>query len=186
MPPHLSEEIVFIEAIGIQESGGNYRVVNSSSGALGKYQVLPSNLGPWLRECKLPVVSPQKYLNSPTLQDQLAKCKLGGYYSQYGPRGAAAVWYSGQPDWRATYGNPPVYKYVESVIAIMKKISGGSINIPGPVYHTLPAPKEANWAHIINVSSKGIGKHHVQTHAANHMTWALLSKPHKLHFPPPR
>ena len=80
MPPHLSEKVIFIEAEGIQESGGHYGVVNPSSGALGKYQVMPANLAPWLRECHLGVVSPAAYLRDGTLQDELAMCKLGGDY----------------------------------------------------------------------------------------------------------
>ena len=183
MPPALSEETVFIEAIGVQESGGNYRVVNSSSGALGKYQVLPSNLAPWLRECGLGVVSAKAYLNNPTLQDELARCKLGGDYNRYGPAGAAAVWYSGQPNHHVTYGNPPVYQNVNSVLAIMKRISGGIIPITSPVDRTMGPVHEANWSGHINMAVTGINQHHVQMHGFNAGTWKLLTSHGKLNFP---
>ena len=38
----------FLAAIRSQESGGNYQAVQGSTGALGAYQVLPSNLNAWL------------------------------------------------------------------------------------------------------------------------------------------
>lgn len=174
MPPHLSEEIVFIEAIGMQESGGHYGVVNANSGALGKYQVMPANLAPWLRECHLPVVSAHKYLHDPILQDQLAKCKLGGDYNRYGVRGAASVWYSGQPNWRATYGNPPVYQYVDDIVAWIHKISNGQITVPSPKEPTLAAPKENDWHGHINVTTKGLYIHRNRMHGYHAQLFQLM------------
>ena len=37
----------FFYGIGQQESGGNYGSVNGSSGALGKYQIMPANVPAW-------------------------------------------------------------------------------------------------------------------------------------------
>src|SRR5215207_3735247 len=37
----------FLDALGEVESGGNYTARNSSSGAYGKYQIMPANWGPW-------------------------------------------------------------------------------------------------------------------------------------------
>lgn len=164
---HLSEETVFIEAIGMQESGGNYTVVNSSSGALGKYQVMPANLAPWLKECHLPVVTPAKYLADPILQDQLAKCKLGGGYQRYGPRHMASIWYSGQPDYHKTYGDPPVYQYVADVIEWMRKISQGKISLPAPVEPTMPPPKVEDWHNDMLITSRGIHEHAKTIHGWN-------------------
>jgi len=178
MPPSLSEKIIFIEAIGYQESGGHYGVVNSSSGALGKYQVMPANLNPWLRECHLGTSTAYHYLHTPALQDELAKCKLGGDYDTYGVRGAASVWYSGQPNWRATYGNPPVYQYVNDVIAIMRKISGGKLQLPAPVEPTLPPVKEANWSGSVTVTRKGLYHHMAQIHNNNRRLRNLLYHSH--------
>lgn len=170
----LTEKVVFIEAIGYQESGGHYGVVNSSSGALGKYQVMPANLNPWLRECHLGTSTAYHYLHTPALQDELAMCKLGGNYEKYGVRGAAAVWYSGQPDWQATYGNPPVYQYVNDVLAIMKRISGGKISLPAPVEPTLPRPKEHDWSGHVVTARKGLFKHMAEIHGWNHKLDRLI------------
>lgn len=106
----------FIWAIKQQESGGDYNVVNSSSGALGAYQVMPSNVSEWTRKALGKSLSPQQYLSDPTAQDRVADTILGGYYDQYGARGAAAMWYSGQPDPNKTYGTPSVADYVNEVV----------------------------------------------------------------------
>ena len=46
-PPGLSR---FMQAMGRIESGGNYTARNSTSGAYGKYQILPSNWPAWARQ----------------------------------------------------------------------------------------------------------------------------------------
>lgn len=111
----------FLWAIGQQESGGSYSTVNSSSGALGKYQVMPANVAAWTKKALGHSISTSEFLASPSAQESVARTILGGYYQKYGAAGAAAAWYSGQPDPNATYGNPPVYKYVASVLALMAK-----------------------------------------------------------------
>lgn len=115
----VSEKSRFIWAEGQQESGGNYHAVNAGSGALGRWQVMPANLPSWLARSGQRDMSPQAYLDDAKAQDKLAWTILGGDYDKWGPRGAASVWYSGQSDWHATYGDPPVYQYVADVIRIM-------------------------------------------------------------------
>lgn len=121
-----SSEDAFLWAIGQQESGGNYKSVNSGSGALGKYQVMPSNVANWTKKALGHSLTPQQFLASPSAQESVARTILGGYYARYGAAGAAAMWYSGQPDPGKTYGNPPVYKYVASVLALMARAPGGA------------------------------------------------------------
>ena len=111
----------FLWAIREQESGGNYKSVNSSSGALGAYQVMPANLPGWEKSAGVKSENAVEFLNDPSEQDAVAAKILGGYYNKYNDSGAAAMWYSGQPDPTKTYGNPPVYKYVASVLALEKQ-----------------------------------------------------------------
>lgn len=135
----------FLWAIKQQESGGDYSVVNSGSGALGAYQVMPENLPSWTKQALGYTLTPQQYLNNPAAQDAVAQVILGGYYQQYGASGAAAMWYSGQPDPTAGYGNPPVSSYVDQVVSRMSTsspISGTSsdLNVPVPGLGTIPIP----------------------------------------------
>lgn len=143
-----SEKEKFLAAERQQESGGNYQIVNPSSGALGAYQVMPANLPSWLREAGEPQMTPYQYLHNPAAQDRVAFVILGGYYDRYGPAGAAAMWYSGQPDPNKTYGDPPVYVYVRDVLALMGKgpypINTGTA--PGGSAFNLPPPNQGDWS----------------------------------------
>lgn len=109
----------FLWAIKQQESGGDYNIVNQSSGALGAYQVMPANVPSWTKQALGKSLTPSQFLSNPSAQDAVANKILGGYYDQYGARGAAAMWYSGQPDPNKTYGSPSVADYVKQVIARM-------------------------------------------------------------------
>ena len=85
----------FVNAIAGKESGGNYGAVNRHSGAMGKYQIMPGNISSWSREILGYSISPQQFLRSPQLQEQIARGKLQQYYNKWGPGGAAVAWYSG-------------------------------------------------------------------------------------------
>ena len=85
----------FMQAISKQESGGNYGAVNKDTGASGKYQIMPSNIGPWAREALGKNVSVSQFRNSPQIQEAIAKNKLKEYYNKYGAQGAAIAWYAG-------------------------------------------------------------------------------------------
>ena len=174
-----SGKSAFLWAEGQQESGGNYKAVNSSSGALGRWQVMPANLPEWLRESGLPDMTPEQYLNDPKAQDKLALTILGGDYDKYGARGAASVWYSGQPNWKATYGNPPVYVYVDDVIGLIQRYTGqivttGSLNISNTGgeaaygFGAIPKPGKDDWSgHVVKAKTHAIN---VSNAAHNHST----------------
>lgn len=138
----------FAAAIVGQESGGNYRAVNRSSGALGKYQIMEANVGPWSREVLGRTVTPTEFLNTPALQDQIARGKLRQYYERYGARGAASAWYSGNPalheSTRPQPGGPSIKGYVDAVIARMGAGAGAAV-VPaeGPGLNPLEGLEDA-------------------------------------------
>lgn len=116
----------FLWAIGQEESGGNYKAHNPG-GALGKYQIMPVHLhggNEWAGKVFGHAVSESQFLNSPSMQEQMARQILGGYYQKYGPAGAAAAWLSGSPDVNANVsdsnGTTP-RKYAANVLALMAK-----------------------------------------------------------------
>lgn len=106
----------FIQAIAAQESGGNYGAV-SSAGALGKYQIMPANIPSWSQAALGYSITPQKFLHSPKLQEAIARAKLAEYFNQYGVRGAASAWFSGQPD--KYQSSSQVNNYVLSILRRM-------------------------------------------------------------------
>src|SRR4051794_24654939 len=94
--PAVSELRRFLWAVAQQESGGRYDIRNGI-GALGKYQVMPGNVGPWTQRALGHRLTPEQFLADPAAQDKVAEVILGDYYHKYGVRGAAAAWYSGNP-----------------------------------------------------------------------------------------
>jgi len=120
----------FMYGISIQESGGSYHAVNRQSGALGKYQVMPSNVAGWSRQVLGYSISPSAFLNSPSLQEKIVTGILRGYYNRWGARGAAAAWYAGPGNHnldmstRSQWGGPSIKKYVDSVINHSSGYSG--------------------------------------------------------------
>jgi hypothetical protein len=99
------------------ESGGNYSVVNSI-GAVGAYQVMKANIPGWTRAALGRSLTWQQFRDSPSAQDAVARFIVGGYYRKYGAEGAAAMWFSGQPNpnSRASDGGNTVRQYVDKVI----------------------------------------------------------------------
>ena len=86
----------FVKAIAGQESGGNgYGKVNPDSGATGKYQIMPSNIPNWSNKILGRTLTQKQFLNSPALQDRIARGMLQNYVKKYGYSGAAAAWYGG-------------------------------------------------------------------------------------------
>lgn len=87
-----NEREAFINAIGGQESGGNYNAVNGRTGASGKYQIMPENWPAWAEEAGIGADAEM----TPENQEIVARYKLGEYYDKYGARGAAMAWYAGE------------------------------------------------------------------------------------------
>lgn len=110
----------FLASITQQESGGDYGAVGpwiKGDRAYGRYQVMGANIPSWTAKYYGKRLTAQQFLNDPAAQDAVVRGELKGYYDTYGPEGAAAMWYSGQSNPNKTYGNPPVYKYVQEVMS---------------------------------------------------------------------
>lgn len=126
----------FFAAIAQQESGGDYGAVNPRTGASGKYQIMPGNIGPWSQQYLGRRVSVATFRSSPALQEQLAHAVLKDYYNRYGARGAAAAWYSGSPTKASDYhrfrrDEPSVGEYVDEVLSRVGVAPKASAPVPG-------------------------------------------------------
>jgi hypothetical protein len=90
----------YADAISKVESGGNYRAIGPNTGemgrALGKYQVMSANVGPWSKEVLGREVSQQEFIQNPEIQDAIFNGKFGSYVDKYGPDGAARAWFAGE------------------------------------------------------------------------------------------
>lgn len=86
-------------AVSSIESGGNYHAVGPETGrgrALGRYQVMTTNIGPWSKEVLGREVTPGEFISSPHIQDAIFNAKFGEYTQKYGPEGAARAWFAGE------------------------------------------------------------------------------------------
>jgi hypothetical protein len=118
----------FLWAIAQEESGQSYSAHNPNSGAIGKYQVMPSNVASWTRRALGYSMTPAQFAASPSAQEKVAQVVLGGDYDKYGPEGAASVWFSGQPNPNkvGNDGSTSIRQYVNNVMSLGGKYSGQS------------------------------------------------------------
>lgn len=114
-----------MKAIGQQESSGRYNLRNPDSGAMGKYQIMPSNIEGnrgWDYEALGRNISTEDFMNNPQIQEQIAQYKLNQYYNKYGAQGAAAAWYGGpgavsRMNSTKRYGQyPSISEYIRQVL----------------------------------------------------------------------
>jgi hypothetical protein len=121
------------EAVGQYESKGNYTAIGPdithrvngtdvTEHALGKYQVMQSNLQPWLKEAGMAPMSEAEFLKSPTAQDALFDFKFS-QYQQEGKSFNAAVnrWFSGSynPDPNTSDGYHTANQYLVATNATL-------------------------------------------------------------------
>lgn len=89
------DAIASIESAG----SGDYSAIgptNQKLGrALGRYQIMEANIGPWSREILGREVTPDEFLANPQIQDAIFDGKFGGYVEKFGPEGAAQAWFAG-------------------------------------------------------------------------------------------
>lgn len=89
------DAIASIESAG----SGDYKAVGPThpkmGRALGRYQIMEANIGPWSREVLGREVTPDEFMANPELQDVIFDGKFQGYVQQFGPEGAAQAWFAG-------------------------------------------------------------------------------------------
>ncbi len=114
---------------------------------------MPSNVPGWTKESIGYPVSSSVFLYNDWIQNAVAMKILGGYYDRYGPAGAAAVWYCGQPIPNATFGDPPVYQYVNSVLRLMGEAPSAGLGATQISSYPESLGDVPNWSIYIQQSS---------------------------------
>jgi hypothetical protein len=64
--------------------------------AIGKYQVMEDNIGPWSKEALGRAYSTQEFINDHDAQEKVAALKFGQLVKKYGYDGAARAWLAGE------------------------------------------------------------------------------------------
>ncbi len=127
-PPGLSR---FMYAMGKVESGGNYYARNATSGAYGKYQIMPSNWPSWaLRYLGSASAKP-----TPANQEIVAAGKFRSLYASLDSwRRVAYWWLTGSS--QATGWSAYATSYVSKVMTVYRSAAAA----PAPAAPATPAP----------------------------------------------
>ena len=100
MPGNMSayaDAIASIESAGSGDYAALGPLTKKGNRAYGRYQVMDFNVGPWTEAALGKRMSPKEFLSDPAAQDAVFNHRFGDYVSQYGPEGAASMWFTGQP-----------------------------------------------------------------------------------------
>jgi N12 class adenine-specific DNA methylase/predicted RNA methylase len=99
--PQFPEMPAYREAIASIESkgSGDYSAIGpkhrSMGYALGRYQVMEANVGPWSKAAIGREVTAEEFLANPDIQDAVFDHQFGKYVARFGPEGAAQAWFGG-------------------------------------------------------------------------------------------
>lgn len=92
----------YLDALASIESAGSgdYSAIGPThrklGRALGRYQVMEENIGPWSRQALGRAVSADEFLRNPEIQDAVAAYKFKEYVDRFGdPALAAQAWFAG-------------------------------------------------------------------------------------------
>jgi hypothetical protein len=89
------DAIASIESLG----SGGYAAIGPThptlGRALGRYQIMEANIGPWSQETLGRTVTPAQFMANPSLQDAIFDQRFGSYVERFGERGAAQAWFGG-------------------------------------------------------------------------------------------
>ena len=146
-PPNLGK---FMNAIGRVESGGRYTARNKSSGAYGKYQIMPSNWPSWAKK----YLGNAKAKQTPANQERVAAGKFRDLYQWLGSWRRVAYWWlsgSSRPSGWSSYATA----YVNKVMRYYAKASPKMPTAPGPVTSKpKPKPKPKPSATVFHFSER--------------------------------
>jgi hypothetical protein len=125
--PEHREQLRFMWAMAGQESGWDYYARNSSSGAFGKYQIMPFNWPVWA----------DKYLDSaaadqtPYNQEKVAYGKLHDLYRWLGSWKRVAYWWlTGRTDKNEKAWSSYARGYVQNIMQLRKRAPAAGSKMP--------------------------------------------------------
>ncbi len=112
-PPRITR---FMAALGAIESNGRYDAVNTTSGAIGKYQIMPANWASW----SLRYLGNASAAPAPRNQDYVARRKLTALYNWLGDWPSVAHWWlTGDGERDPARWSSGSRRYVDKVMGLM-------------------------------------------------------------------
>jgi hypothetical protein len=97
----LSRNIAQIESGG---SANPYGIIQSRTGAVGKYQVMPVNVGPWTQQAIGRAETPDEFRKDTAAQEAVFRDQASRALQTMSPQDFASTWFTGKPYSAATAG----------------------------------------------------------------------------------
>lgn len=163
-----------LDAIGGQESGGDYTAENGSTGAYGKYQITDDTWNTYADEAGVGKDAER----TPENQEKVAKYMMDKYYREYGTDGAIVAWYAGEGTAEAFVngelsdealhrpqpGGPSIADYLASVKSRMKApVGGGTTGSVGRSIDITPTKSAEDFLKDLESSMPLDTKEHIDT-----------------------
>jgi hypothetical protein len=90
----LSRNIAGIESGGAKDP---YTILNPTTHAIGKYQVMPANVAGWTQAALGHSMTPEEFRANPQAQETVFRDQMQRSLQLYGPKDAASIWFTGKP-----------------------------------------------------------------------------------------
>jgi hypothetical protein len=125
--PEREAQLRFMWAMAGQESGWDYYARNSTSGAFGKYQIMPFNWPAWAQK----YVGDRHADQTPWNQERVAFGKLRDLYTWLGSwRRVAYWWLTGSSERNEKRWSSYARAYVDNIMALRKKAPAEGWEMP--------------------------------------------------------
>ena len=127
--PDHRDQLRFMWAMAGQESGWDYYARNSSSGAFGKYQIMPFNWPVWAGQ----YLGDARADQTPYNQEKVAYGKLRDLYRWLGSWKRVAYWWlTGRTDRNEKRWSSYAKGYVDNIMRLRKRAPAGGVGHAGP------------------------------------------------------
>ncbi len=159
----------FMRAIGQVESGGRYRAVNHTSGAYGKYQILPSMWRAWARI----YFGNANMRPTPVNQERLAKAVMTRAYRKFGSWPVVAhYWLTGRGERDRSTWSSVARRYVAKVMKAYTAFGGVSARPVTTSKHSTKATRTISETSAAIRYAGGWSSAAHSAYAGGHVEWA--------------
>jgi hypothetical protein len=138
-PPSHAEQVRFMWAMAGQESGWDYYARNASSGAFGKYQIMPFNWPIWAAQYLGDAMADQ----TPWNQEKVAYGKIHDLYRWLGSWKRVAYWWlTGRSDRNERRWSAYARGYVQNIMGLRDRAPAQGTSMPA---RTSSRPARGDW-----------------------------------------
>jgi hypothetical protein len=147
----------FLAGLACTESGGRFDAVNKSSGAMGKYQVMPRNWPVWADR----YIGNRWARPSPRNQEYVVRQRIADLYEKHGSWRVVAYWWlTGNGDADEELWSRKAAGYVDTVMAVARRAAQPRLTsgVPDRCFPLrLPPPKiRTEPFHKVRVSGRSV------------------------------